>query len=399
MFAAGNPTNKRVRVDPDAKHHAPVTTPLAAAECSVIAALTANGSLQESQKTFFKELFSEFIQLRKALKNYEDRLTKLNEPGAVLRSAQFNFTLSASARLLEDNKEGVKQAQEASDAELLLMHDRFKDHVIKILKLEVDCVKKAIKKLIAKSIVSIATSIALVDPSLADNKACDIFQFVLDSDTANPDTMTPNLKYSEFTTANDVYDMIFEFSKEGSNQAENALAAYRHTPGRQYAVNAESPAVKTYNQVIKTLFFDSWNNFLGRDKQISDNKKMQSFLSNLRAQKSTETTALNLAELDLSDAKSVQDIIDHRVNEQTKKMERKFQNEIKNLRQQVAKNNSRGATQPSASLKKKKGSKPQPPAEEADAAASGSSKNKQKQKSSNKQSAQKKKKSRKNSRR
>jgi len=398
MSATGNLTNKRVRIDPDAKHQPVVTTPLQAAECHVIASLTANGSLQESQKTYYRELFSEFIQLRKALKHFEEQLAKLNEAGAMLRSAQFNFTLNPTARLLEDNKDGVATIQQASDASLLVMHDRFKDHVISLLKLERDCVKKAIQKLIARSVVAISTSIAIVDTTLADNQACDIYQFVLDSAATanNPHTLIPVLKYSEFADSNSLYDKIFALAREGANADELPATAYRHTADKNYAVTADSPAVKSLIQVIKLLFFESWETFLRRDKQLEDGKKMKSFIANIRAKKTTEDTALNITQLDLNDAATVQNIIDHRVNEQTKLLKK----HVKQLQQRVAKNNTRGATQPHASAKKKKGSKqPQAPAGEADAAANDSSKNNNQSPNSTRKSGQRKKKSRNNSRR
>ena len=398
MSATGNLNNKRVRTDPDAKHQPVVTTPLQAAECYVIASLTANGSLQESQKTYYQELFSEFIQLRKSLKHFEERLAKLNEAGAMLRSAQFNFTLNPTARLLEDNKDGVTAVQQASDASLLVMHDRFKDHVISLLKLERDCVKKAIRNLIAKSIVAIATSIAIVDPTLTDNQACDIYQFVLDSAASanTPQLLIPVLKYSEFDNANSIYDQIFALSREGANADELPATAYRHTADKTYAVTVDSPAVKSFIQVLKILFFQSWETFLQRDKQLEDGKKMRSFLANIRAKTATEDTALNIAQLDLTDAATVQNVIDHRVNEQVKLLKK----QVKQLQQRVAKNNTRGATQPRASAKKKKGSnQPQLPAEEVDAAANDSSGNKNRPTNSKRKSAQRKRNSRNKSRR
>ena len=73
MPAAGNHSTKRTRFDTDTAQELPITTPSDAADCAVIAALTANGTLQESQKAYFRELFGEFFRLRKHLKDYEDR--------------------------------------------------------------------------------------------------------------------------------------------------------------------------------------------------------------------------------------------------------------------------------------------------------------------------------------
>lgn len=399
MPAAGNHPTKRTRFDTDTAQELPLTTPSDAADCAVIAALTANGTLQESQKAYFRELFGEFFRLRKHLKDYEDRRSKISETGHVVSSTKLNFQLKASARLQEDDKAALDALDNQVGVDLTIYQDKLKGHIDSLLKLEIKCVKSAIKKHVARSIVIISTSLAIVDPDLDDKKGCDIYQLLLD--TATNDSL-PLLKYSEFDDANGIYDMIFQLAQDGVASGETPTSAYRPTAGRTYAVTAESTVVLSFKNVIKALFLDSWDTFLKQETQVANLKKMKTFIANIRAKKSTEDTAMDLANLDLTNAQTVQDIIDHRVDEKTKQLAHK----VKKLQLAVAKNKPRGATQPSASLKKKKDS-PAPkkaPAKNVPAKAAGVANDTSKPKPTNskkqskKQSNQKRKNSRKTSR-
>ncbi|CAJ1962546.1 unnamed protein product, partial [Cylindrotheca closterium] len=108
MSATGTLNNKRTRFAADNEtQQIPSTTPLEAAKCVGISALTAIGSLQEPQTTFFLELHSEFLKIKKALENLHKRKTTLQKTAHIVSSTKFKFEPTASARLLEDDKAGV----------------------------------------------------------------------------------------------------------------------------------------------------------------------------------------------------------------------------------------------------------------------------------------------------
>ncbi|CAJ1937532.1 unnamed protein product [Cylindrotheca closterium] len=146
MTATGTlSTNKRARFATD-KTPQPslLTTPSEAAECVAIAALTANGSLQESQRTYFRELFAEFIKLKKNLKNLNDRLITLNQDDYVPRSTKFKFQLHSSARLLEESKAEVDKVEHACNTAVALMQTTICDELKKLVKLDIASVRKAL---------------------------------------------------------------------------------------------------------------------------------------------------------------------------------------------------------------------------------------------------------------
>lgn len=132
MSATGSSNNKRTRFDDTrntSQQSTSITTPTEAADC-VVRALTANGSLQESQKQYFREeLFTEFLELRKNLKHFDERISQLRDTDFVLKSAHFNFKLTPTARLKEEEKAAVETLNNRVASEILIMQSNLKDHV------------------------------------------------------------------------------------------------------------------------------------------------------------------------------------------------------------------------------------------------------------------------------
>ena len=350
MSATGTQSSKkRVKFDTDKTHQPKITTPSEAAECVIIAALAANGSLQELQKDYFREAATNFLKLRKRLHTLTERKEKISTNGNFVRSTIFKFTLNASANLLEDNADGVTAISDQCDIIVNMMQSKLQEQLIELTNLEIESVQKSIKACVIHSITTITTTLALLDPDLGEAHGCDIYQFVFDNDNA---TTCPLLKHSELTSYNAVYDGIHVAAVNNSAPDEAPTTAYRYTEDRSlYNVTATSSSVVSFQTLFKALFVNSWDTFLQQNINIANTHKMKLFLTQLHADTATETVATNIADLDFSDPKTVKDVIDHRVNERTKKLEQQLQK----MQIIIAKNSSRGATKPGASTKKKTG--------------------------------------------
>ncbi|CAJ1951614.1 unnamed protein product [Cylindrotheca closterium] len=353
MTATGTlSTNKRAQFATD-KTLQPtlLTTPSEAVECVAITALTANGSLQELQRTYFRELFTEFIKLKKNLKNLNDRQITLNQDDYVPRSTKFKFQLHSSARLLEESKADVDKVEHACNTAVGLMQTTICDELKKLVKLEIASVQKAIQHCIARSVVVIAITLAIGDPDLSETKSCDIYQFIFD--TADAQT-PPFLKHSEFSNVNAVYDCIFALA-HAHTPAETGTTAYRYEADRiMYAVTATSPTVVVFQHIFQALFVDSWDTFEKQTSTIANTELMKKFIALARAETSTATTAMAIADLDLTNPQTVQDIINQRVNDQICEKTKKLEQQLQTIQRSMVKNDVRGATRPGASIKKKK---------------------------------------------
>lgn len=354
MSATGTLTTKRTRFTSDETQELPSTTPLEAAKCVGISALTAIGSLQEPQTTFFLELQSEFLKLQKALENLNERKSQLQQAGKFASSTKFKFEPTASARLLEDDTVGFEAIKTQCKSIVMHMQINLNSELVKLLVLEIKSVKKAIQNCIAKSIVSIASTLALSDPTFTDkSKAGEIYQLTYGSAGIGG---LPILKHSEFESAYDIYDKIHEMATEHT-PTEAAMTAYRPVMDHAFCVTATSPIVKTFNTITKALFVDSWNTYLEQTTARNNLVRVKQFISLVRATTATTTTAMDVDNIDITNTQSVATHIDKCVRTETKKQTKNLEKEIQILKRVIAKNTSRGAKLPSASHKKKTGSK------------------------------------------
>lgn len=349
MSATGTQSpNKRVRFDKDKTHQPKVTTPSEAAECVVIAALAANGSLQELQKDYFREAATKFLKLRKRLHLLTNRKAQLSTEGNYVRSTIFKFTLNASADLREDNATEVNAISTQCGIIVDMMQKKLQTQLIQLTDLEIALVQKSIKACVIHSTTTITTMLALLDSDLDEAHGCDIYQYVFDQDN----TPCSLLKHTELASYNAIYDGIHEAAVNNSPPNEVPTEAYRHTADRSmYNVTATSTSVVSFKTIFKALFVNSWDTFLQQTTHLANTQKMKLFLTQLHADSATEQVATSIAELDLNDPETVKAAIDHRVNERTKKLEQSLQR----LQTTIAKNSSRGANKPGASSKKKKG--------------------------------------------
>ncbi|CAJ1945388.1 unnamed protein product [Cylindrotheca closterium] len=249
------------------------------------------------------------MKLKKTLNTFNDRLQLLQKPGYVASSCNFKFELNPTDRLLADDEAKVEKLHDEVNIARVLFQGQMQAQIIALVKLEIASVQNAIRKSVAKSIVDITTTLALLDPTLEEGHNSDIFQFVLDTDTADLPSL---LQHSEFQTKHKLYDLIHTFAQEQAT-ATTPTDAYRPTEDRTYAVDDTSPTVILFLQISQAVFVTSWDTYLKQIALLENTKKVKAYLSASTAEKATQDTAMALADLDLNDPVTVKNVIDKSV--------------------------------------------------------------------------------------
>ena len=369
------PTTKRLRTDPSNQQKAPpITTPWEASKCKVTATLATLPTLHESQKTFLLASHHSFLTLQKKLKTFEARLKEVDVANYVPRSAKFKFELNCSTQLYDTEQTAVDELRRDCSIDLLVVQEKLRQNVVKLIRLEIKSVKSQIEKLFATTVTTTAHTIAIIDLNIAETDAAKIYRSVFNGPHA-----AKLLQNSCISTANRLYDVLFHLgrdvtpiifatastqgslntaSTQGSHNLDNtqrsatAYRAPRFDPQSQDndTLPDNLSSVTVFKTVIESIFTDSWTVFLNSENHVSNLKSVQLYLESARAATTSGTTAMDVEELQLPNNKTVEAIITRAVDDKTKSLRA----EVSRLRTLVsAKNVTRGAKHPSASAKKK----------------------------------------------
>ena len=360
MTASGDRPNKRTRKDPSSDRFAgskkPTTTPFEASKCTLVEKLATLPTLHESQKTYLLDKHVEYIKTRKTLKNLIAREKETAVDLYKLKSTRFAFELCCSDRLYEDKKTAVDELRATCKLAVETMQEKLRKEVLKLIKLEIESVKLNIQELFLSTILLIANTLALLDPTVEDFHYCDIYQFSFDSAQHSPSL----LKYSCFADANALYDMIFQQEQKvtpAPTAAANATAAipapiataYRCPDPPEYNVTATTPAVPTFIVAIEALFTTSWDSFLKCERDLAQDQAVYKYIKTFETADASEATAMDIDDIQTDDNKTLEETVKRAMAIESKKIRADLEKALN----QLAKNAKRGALQPSASPKKK----------------------------------------------
>jgi len=355
MIASGVRPSKRTRKDPSDPSGNPKSTitPFEASKCKLVEMLATLPTLRESQKTYLLDTHVHFIKLRKTLKNLHSRKTEASVEFYKLRSTRFNFDLSVSDQLYSEKKADIDAMRETCTLAIKIMQEKLREEVVKVIKLEIDSVLKRIKSLYLDTVSVVAKTLAMLDPSVDDDRAHDICRFCFDKAAHAPVLF----KHSGFDNANDFYDQIFENERQADPASVQQRTPYRHTADTQYSVTATTPAVVTFLSVIKSLFTTSWDIYVSSELEREKSQAVHQFIKTITTAKASETTAMQVDDIQAPDNPTLDETIKRAVALEGKKIRSELQKDLR----PISKNSTRGGTKSTASLKKKTVSFQDPP--------------------------------------
>lgn len=292
-------------------------------------------SLPSSIKSLVIEKSLFYNKLQSTKRQRVKTTNRLREDNFIPRSARINFSITASSRVTEI--ESFKTLKDETDKYVEEVQNKLKALTIKVSEMEEEDITKQIQDCFFESLEMFASlGYYACYPNETDNlDTASITRFLLEKYTApilNHVSLTPDTVLAKYST----------YKKDGVTYEKGSTP---ETTATKFAT-----VVEDTDKVMKIVFQDSWEKQL----QFYDAKEKDDLLAKKIAEfklaKTSNDIDMELEQETPLDAKTMQDLIDARVNERTKSLETK----LARLQQQTkrAKNNQRGAPG-GASTKKK----------------------------------------------
>jgi hypothetical protein len=377
---------KRVRINPETEVLGNNKTPTTIANKCVSDHVV---SLLPAMKSLLQHYWKKFFKFQQQCHQISNKLNKMDNETFVPKSAAINFTLGGST-IVKESAEFTKLAEDTTT-----LIDKFKksigENVSKAAKLEYETVKQEVRLVFCDACNKFAHAIILQSTSTDTVNDIDIHNLVYTSILSTPTCLSEvymtsvefqTLYKKQFPEHQPVtlpqvsqQQVVRRITRQTSTTATTATTSrhFRSASSQQLSdlseaednsvapedpernstpvISAPISNCQLLSRSLTAIFVKPWNAYVTEiDKRLKDNK-LKRFVVEITETQATDDAAARLDKERTIDAKTIEQLIDEKVNKRTKSLT----NEINQLKQQLvrSKNSTRGGTPNRASSKKK----------------------------------------------